>query len=212
LETSAISTASPAQAVPPSGALLSPSRSSACLRQRCQCAFDELRRRSAALARQTLIRQLAVLSMIGPSRAAAFNRGWAWECILNAGIDDRFGRGVGLWSLLPNADLLAFHQWKGVVRMRRFLMVAECASLASNIPMSAVGARSQGVDNSERFRSGSSHPSIGGRTDRRGAALRYPIHYLSASRPGYRADDGRNRHCYFPQEWPKMPPWPPFCD
>jgi hypothetical protein len=85
--------------------------------------------------------------------------------------------------------------------MRRFLMVAVCALLASNIPASAVGARSHGVDNSERFRSGSSHPSIGGRTDRRGAALRYRLmQYLSASRPGYGADDGRNQHCYFPQE------------
>jgi hypothetical protein len=34
--------------------------------------------------------QLTVLSMIGPNRAVAFNRGWGRECTLNAGIDQLF--------------------------------------------------------------------------------------------------------------------------
>jgi hypothetical protein len=28
--------------------------------------------------------------MFGPNRAAAFNRGWQWECILDAGSDELF--------------------------------------------------------------------------------------------------------------------------
>jgi hypothetical protein len=35
-------------------------------------------------------RQLTVLSTTGPNRAAAFNRIWGWECILNTRVDKLF--------------------------------------------------------------------------------------------------------------------------
>jgi hypothetical protein len=92
--------------------------------------------------------------------------------------------------------------------MRRFIVALVGAALASNGLASAAETRSQVVDNDDGFGSGGrQHISVGGRNDRRGSGLRYrPTQYFSTSGPGY------NPHCRFPQEWPKMPPWPPFCN
>jgi len=35
---------------------------------------------------------------------------------------------------------------------------------------------------------------------------------LHVPRLGYGAYGGRNSRCSFPEEWPKYPPWPPFCN
>jgi hypothetical protein len=35
---------------------------------------------------------------------------------------------------------------------------------------------------------------------------------LHVRRLGYGVHDGRSSGCYFPEEWPKLPPWPPFCN
>ena len=35
------------------------------------------------------------------------------------------------------------------------------------------------------------------------------LRYRSRSQSGY---GHYSPHCYFPEEWPKLPPWPPFCN
>jgi hypothetical protein len=30
--------------------------------------------------------------------------------------------------------------------------------------------------------------------------------------PRYGVQGSRQPSCYFPDEWPKLPPWPPFCN
>jgi hypothetical protein len=98
--------------------------------------------------------------------------------------------------------------------MRRFIVALAGAALASNVLASTAETRSQVVDNDDGFGSGGrQHISVGGRNDRRGSGLRYrPTHYFGTSGPGYGVYDRYNPHCRFPQEWPKKPPWPPFCN
>jgi hypothetical protein len=96
--------------------------------------------------------------------------------------------------------------------MKRFMVMSVGgALLASNVLTSAADARSQVVDNGDRSGSGGGHISVGGFTDRRGSGHRY-LHnyYFGASQPGYYIR--YNPHCHFPEEWPKLPPWPPFCN
>ena len=79
------------------------------------------------------------------------------------------------------------------------------AVFASNLLSFAVEARGQIVNDGDRFGVGGGYTGAEGRSDKRGSSLRY----RSTSRSGYRHDKPR---CYFPQEWPKLPPWPPFCN
>ena len=36
-------------------------------------------------------------------------------------------------------------------------------------------------------------------------------HTLHQFGPGYRVHNSHGPNCYFPEEFPKYPPWPPFC-
>ena len=98
--------------------------------------------------------------------------------------------------------------------MKRFMMMlVGGAVLALNVPTSAAEARSQVVDKGDRSGSDASHISIGGVTDRRDSGHRYrPNDYFGTSQPGYGIYIRYNSQCYFPEEWPKLPPWPPFCN
>ena len=79
------------------------------------------------------------------------------------------------------------------------------AVFASNLLPFAAEARGQFVNNGDRFGAGGRYISAGGRSEKRESSLRY----RSTSQPKY---GHYNPHCYFPQEWPKLPPWPPFCN
>jgi hypothetical protein len=78
------------------------------------------------------------------------------------------------------------------------------AVFASNLLSFAAEARDQVVNDGDRG-SGGGYIGAGSLGDKRGSSLRY----RSTSQSGYRHD---KPHCYFPQEWPKLPPWPPFCN
>ena len=107
-----------------------------------------------------------------------------------------------------------FFYGRELLEMRRFIVALVGAVLASNVLASAAEARSQVADNDARFGScGRQYINVGGRNDRRGSGLRYrPIYYFGTSQPGYGVYDRYNPHCHFPEEWPKLPPWPPFCN
>jgi hypothetical protein len=79
------------------------------------------------------------------------------------------------------------------------------AAFASNLLTFAAEARGQVVNNGDRVGTGGGYIDVGDRSDKRGSSLRY----RSASQSGYGHYKPR---CYFPQEWPKRPPWPPFCN
>jgi hypothetical protein len=79
------------------------------------------------------------------------------------------------------------------------------AVFASNLLTFAAEARSQVVNNGDRFGSGAGYIGVGGGSDKRASSLRY----RSTSQSGY---GHYNSRCYFPEEWPKLPPWPPFCN
>jgi hypothetical protein len=84
-------------------------------------------------------------------------------------------------------------------------MILVGAVFASNLLTFAAEARGQVVNNGDRLRSGGGYIGVGGRSDKRGSGLLY----RSMSRSGY---GHYNPRCYFPGEWPKLPPWPPFCN
>jgi CubicO group peptidase (beta-lactamase class C family) len=95
---------------------------------------------------------------------------------------------------------------KRVIRkMRGYIMMLMGAVFASNLLTFADEARGQVVNIGDRFRSGGEYIGVGGRSDKRGSSLRY----RSASQSAYGHYSPR---CYFPEEWPKLPPWPPFCN
>ena len=94
--------------------------------------------------------------------------------------------------------------------MKRLPIMLVSAVLASNLAASE--ALGQNYDNVGRFESDSQ--VIGdGRSVRKDEGLRYgPRDDFGASQPEYDVQDGRKPRCYFPDEWPERPPWPPFCD
>jgi hypothetical protein len=77
------------------------------------------------------------------------------------------------------------------------------AVFASNLLSFAADARGQVVNDCDRVGSGGGYIVAGIRGDEKGSSLQY----CSRSQSGYRHDKPRR---YFPQEWPKLPPWPPF--
>jgi hypothetical protein len=79
------------------------------------------------------------------------------------------------------------------------------AVFASSLLTFAAEARCHVVKNGDRFVSGAGYSGVGGRSDKRASSLRY----RSTSQSGY---GHYNSRCYFPEEWPKLPPWPPFCN
>jgi hypothetical protein len=89
--------------------------------------------------------------------------------------------------------------------MRRYSMILVGAVFASNLLTFAAEARGQVVNNGDRLGSGGGYIGVGGRSDKRASSL----FYRSMSRSGYGHYHPR---CYFPEEWPKLPPWPPFCN
>jgi len=89
--------------------------------------------------------------------------------------------------------------------MRGYTMVLVGAVFASGLLTFAAQARGQVVSNGDRFGAGGRYISVGGRSDERVSSLRY----RSRSQSGY---GHYSPHCYFPEEWPKLPPWPPFCN
>ena len=89
---------------------------------------------------------------------------------------------------------------KGVVRkMRGYTTMLVGAVFASNLLSFAADARGQVVNDGDRVGSGGGYIVAGVRGDKRGSSLQY----RSRSQSGYRHDKPR---CYFPQEWPKLPP------
>jgi hypothetical protein len=93
-------------------------------------------------------------------------------------------------------------------KMRGYITMLVGAVFASNLLTFAAEARSQVVNNGDRFGSGAGYIGVGGRSDKRASSLRY-LRYRSTSQSGYGHYKSR---CYFPEEWPKLPPWPPFCN
>jgi hypothetical protein len=93
-------------------------------------------------------------------------------------------------------------------KMRGYITMLVGAVFASNLLTFAAEARSQVVNNGDRFGSGAGYIGVGGRSDKRASSLRY-LRYRSTSQSGY---GHYNSRCYFPEEWPKLPPWPPFCN
>ena len=87
--------------------------------------------------------------------------------------------------------------------MRGYIVILVGAVFASNLLTFAAEARGQVVINGDRFGSGSGY--IGVRGDKRGSSLRYRS-------PSPFGDSHRSARCYYPEEAPKVPPWPPFCD
>jgi hypothetical protein len=97
--------------------------------------------------------------------------------------------------------------------MKKLMMILMGAVLASNVVTAAAKTRSQVVDNGDRFGSDDRHTSVGSGTSRRGSGLRYrSTFYFGTSQAGYSAYNRHNARCRFPAEWPKLPPWPPFCN
>jgi hypothetical protein len=89
--------------------------------------------------------------------------------------------------------------------MRRYIMMFVGAVFASNPLAFAAEARGQIVNNGDRLRSGGGYIGVVDRGDKWGSSRRY----RSTSQSGY---DHYKPRCYFPEEWPKLPPWPPFCN
>jgi hypothetical protein len=115
------------------------------------------------------------------------------------------GHRLGLWRWYLAAMARRRCASKGVRKMRRYTMMLVGAVFASNLLSFAAEARGQVVNDGDRFGSGGGYIGAGSRSDKRGSSLRYH----STSQSGYRPNKPR---CYFPQEWPKLPPWPPFCN
>jgi hypothetical protein len=85
----------------------------------------------------------------------------------------------------------------------------DCATPASagrnvRFSLATIGteARGQVVNNGDRFKSSGGYGSVGGRSEKKGSSLR--SHDASQRAYGH-----YEPHCYFPEEWPKLPPWPP---
>jgi hypothetical protein len=91
-----------------------------------------------------------------------------------------------------------------VKMMRRLTTMLAAATLVLGVLTAAAEAhgsrRMEGLRSQIRF---------GGHPSPYGSGLRRHIpHQLS---PGYGAHNGYQPRCYFPEELPKYPPWPPFC-
>lgn len=76
--------------------------------------------------------------------------------------------------------------------MKRFIVVLASVLLAASALTSAAEARSRVSD---------------------GARLSLAGARFASNGSGVRAtSESAGRRCYFPTEWPKLPPWPPFCN
>ena len=90
-------------------------------------------------------------------------------------------------------------------KMRGYTMMLVGAVFASSLLTFAAEAPGQVASDGDRFGAAGGYIGVGGRSDKRDSSPRY----RSTSQSGYRH---YSSHCYFPEEWPKLPPWPPFCD
>jgi hypothetical protein len=97
--------------------------------------------------------------------------------------------------------------------MKRVIIILAHAALASSVLTFAAEARSEVTESGDRFRANGRSIRIGESADRRrpDPGMRFDRNG-GLSRPGYHVSDRYDRHCYFPAEWPKLPPWPPFCN
>jgi hypothetical protein len=95
--------------------------------------------------------------------------------------------------------------------MKRLSMMVIGFMLASNVLMAATEAFGRVADGGDRFGSnGIDDDGLAGQSGRG----RYGPTYddFGAPQPRYGIRDGRKPRCWFPEEWPKLPPWPPYCD
>lgn len=76
--------------------------------------------------------------------------------------------------------------------MKPIIMVLASAVLVASALTSAAEARSGVSDGARLSRASADFESNG-----------------SGVRP---TSDSAGRRCYFPTEWPELPPWPPFCN
>jgi hypothetical protein len=89
--------------------------------------------------------------------------------------------------------------------MRRLMTILATATLVLGM-LSAVaeahgGGRMGGL--------GASQIGFGGHPSPYGLGLHH--HTLHQLWPGYGVHNSYGPNCYFPKEFPKYPPWPPFC-
>jgi hypothetical protein len=97
--------------------------------------------------------------------------------------------------------------------MKRFTTILAGIVLTSNVLTCAAAARSKVTDSGDRLWRDGGSIDLDDSRDRQRPALRSPLdRYDGVSQAMDRVNERRNRHCYFPAEWPKLPPWPPFCN
>ncbi|OAF14893.1 hypothetical protein AYJ54_40665 [Bradyrhizobium centrolobii] len=87
-------------------------------------------------------------------------------------------------------------------------MILAGVVLASSVLTCAAEARGKATDG-DRSWNGDGRIDGSNDTYRRGPDLRWRRGYHDMANRTYDSD---GRHCYFPAEWPKPPPWPPFCN
>lgn len=88
-----------------------------------------------------------------------------------------------------------------VKTMRRLMTMLAAATLVLGVPSAAAAAHG-GRQLGSRIR-------FGGQPGPYGSGLQH--HIWQQLSPGYGGSSHRPS-CYFPQELPKLPPWPPFCN
>src|SRR5262245_11313370 len=87
------------------------------------------------------------------------------------------------------------------------------AGLIAAALLAATEVRSETLAEIDRSRSGGEYRGVRSSTELTGSVLpNRSDRYIDASKPRDGFYGRSIRHCYFPAEWLKMPPWPPFCD
>jgi hypothetical protein len=96
--------------------------------------------------------------------------------------------------------------------MRRFTIIMACGLLAANVLTFATAAQGQALSKADATSLGDEYDHYDRNSDRAGSTIRNrPIRSTSLPHSRHGFYDSNGRYCYFPAEWPEIPPWPPFC-